>query len=308
MTRRALLVVAALGSLGASPSARAGDAVIVVGGSATDHDRSTVVFAVGEAARKDGWTFRAKAPTKKESDAILGCQETSAPWNCIPLSLKGSGTERALILTVDNRQTDYGAPMVVVIGKVIAADTRIFAVKQRQCVQCADDKLGEAATELTVELLRDISIREGRTVIHVRSMPKGAQVMLDGTAVQVTDAALNTYPGKHVVILDLAGFERAIREVTAERGKTADITVELKPSVRKAGNTESRLSRALPYALIGVGAAAVVAGSILYAVDEDHSPSGGKTYHDTAPAGVAIGAVGLAVAGAGAFFWYRGSF
>src|SRR5262249_53698897 len=157
-------------------------------------------------------------------------------WNCIPATLQGSGTRRALILKVDNRQTETGAPMVVIVGKLLAADTQAFGVKQRQCIQCADDKIGAAASELAQELLREAAVREGRTVIEVHSTPTGAQIMLDGTAVQVTDAALSTYPGKHVVILDLAGFQREIREVTVERGKTAALAVDLKPSVtRQAG-------------------------------------------------------------------------
>lgn len=303
--KRTLLLAAMLGCLGASV-ARADEVVIVTAGSATEHDRATVSAAVGEVARSDGWTLRAKPPSKKESESLANCQEPSAPWNCILASLRASGVQRALILTVDSRQTEYGAPMVAVLGKAIAADTQVSAVKQRQCIQCADDKLAATASELTVELLREIAVREGRTVIEVHSTPQGAQVMLDGTAVQVTNAALSTYPGKHVVILELPGFEREIREVTAERGKTTALAIDLKPSVT-TGHRTTPPSRALPYTLIGAGAAAVVAGVILYAIDEDPSPSGGRTYRDTAPAGVAVGVAGLAVAGAGAFLWYRAS-
>lgn len=300
--KRTLLLTAMLGCLGASV-ARADEVVIVTAGSATEHDRATVSAAVGEVARSGGWTLRAKPPSKKESESLASCQEPSAPWNCILASLRASGVQRALILTVDSRQTEYGAPMVVVLGKAIAADTQVSAVKQRQCIQCADDKLAAAASELTVELLREIAVREGRTVIEVHSTPQGAQVMLDGTAVQVTNAALSTYPGKHVVILELPGFEREIREVTAERGKTMALAIDLKPSVTTVHRPPP--SRVLPYALIGGGAAALIAGGILYAIDEDPSPSGGRTYRDTAPAGVAVGVAGLAVAGVGAFLWYR---
>jgi PEGA domain len=308
MKRWPLLFVTALSWCAATRAARADEAVIATGGSATEHDRATVAAAAEAVARDDGWSVRAKPLSKKETESLLTCQDSVSPWTCVPGSLHANGAYRALILTVDGRQTDAGAPVVVVVGKLIAPDTHAFAVKQRHCVQCADDKLGAAAADLTLELLRDIAVREGRTIIEVRSTPNGAQVSLDGRPVQVTDAALNTYPGQHVVVIEKPHYQREIREITVARGKTAELAVVLRQSETTTDDhTSSRPSRVVPFALIGVGAAAVVTGIILYAVDEDPSPTGGKRYWDTAPAGVTVGSIGLAAAAVGTYLLYRDS-
>lgn len=57
--------------------------------------------------------------------------------------------------------------------------------------------------------------------------------------------------------------------------------------------------------LVVGGATALTAGVLLYALDQDPSPKLGKTYWDTAPSGVAIGALGLASIGVGAWAWTR---
>jgi hypothetical protein len=57
--------------------------------------------------------------------------------------------------------------------------------------------------------------------------------------------------------------------------------------------------------LVVGGSTALAAGVLLYAFDQDPSPKLGKTYWDTAPSGVAIGALGLASIGVGAWAWTR---
>lgn len=67
----------------------------------------------------------------------------------------------------------------------------------------------------------------------------------------------------------------------------------------RAGRTGSRLA---PRVLVGAGAAALVAGSVLYAIDQD--PAGpSSVYRNTAPAGIAVGAVGLAAVSVGLWLW-----
>jgi hypothetical protein len=57
--------------------------------------------------------------------------------------------------------------------------------------------------------------------------------------------------------------------------------------------------------LVVGGSTALAADVLLYAFDQDPSPKLGKTYWDTAPSGVAIGALGLASIGIGAWAWTR---
>lgn len=286
--------------------AHAEEAVVVIGGSATEHDRAIVQAAAEAATRNDDWTVRSKPLTKKETSSLLECHDSPSPWTCVPASLHTSGVYHALVIAVDSKQADNGAPMVVVTGKVIATNTPASSGKQRYCVQCADDRLTATASDLTQELLHDIAVREGHTVIEVRSSPSGAQIVLDGRPVQATNASLNTFPGKHVVVLEKPGFQREIREIIASRGKTAEMEITLQPSVTSDTiHATPGPSRVVPGVILGIGAAAVAAGILLYAIDEAPSPTGGRRYWDTAPAGVAIGVAGLATAGLGAYLRFR---
>jgi hypothetical protein len=50
--------------------------------------------------------------------------------------------------------------------------------------------------------------------------------------------------------------------------------------------------------LVGAGTATVVVGGVLYAIDQDPS-----RMRDTGPAGIAVGAVGVAALGMGLWLW-----
>jgi len=310
MRRSRVMMLATIIWLTAPRFAQAQQGTIVITGSATEHDRAIVRAAAEESTRDDGWSLAPKPPTKKETEALLGCDDSNAPWTCVPQSLHSIGIDHVLIVAVDTRQADNGAPMVVVSAKAIITDSHTSAGKQRHCTQCADDKLTGTATELIQELLRDIAVREGHTVIEVRSTPSQAQVVLDGRPVQATDASLNTYPGRHIVIIEKPGFRREIREVSVDRGKTAELTLVLTPAKKTPPivvTTSPRPSGLVPGILAGVGVTAIAAGIILVAIDEDPSPTGGRRYWDTASAGVAIGAAGIVTAGVGAVLWRRAS-
>jgi hypothetical protein len=60
--------------------------------------------------------------------------------------------------------------------------------------------------------------------------------------------------------------------------------------------------RLAPGLLVGAGAAALVTGGVLYAIDQD--PGGpNPVYRNTAPAGIAVGAVGLVAVSVGLWLW-----
>ncbi|MBV8758988.1 MAG: hypothetical protein JO257_16995 [Deltaproteobacteria bacterium] len=71
--------------------------------------------------------------------------------------------------------------------------------------------------------------------------------------------------------------------------------------------TEDPLARNLPYGLVGGGALLLVTGVILIAVDQSPDPHGPqpKSLRDTETAGIALGLIGAAAAGAGSYLWWR---
>ena len=66
--KRLLLLVAAFPLLLAqSARAEVQSGMLVVGGGATEHDRTTISGAIERAVRDEGWSLPPKPPTKKEA-------------------------------------------------------------------------------------------------------------------------------------------------------------------------------------------------------------------------------------------------
>jgi len=67
--------------------------------------------------------------------------------------------------------------------------------------------------------------------------------------------------------------------------------------------TRATPSRLMPQLLIGGGVAALVAGGVLYAIDQDPAMTPTYLYRNTAPAAVAVGSVGIAAMTMGLWWW-----
>ena len=74
--------------------------------------------------------------------------------------------------------------------------------------------------------------------------------------------------------------------------------------------SEARPQPLLAYGIAGAGAAALITGVILIAIDQDPPDPKGEqppTYGDTATGGFVLAVAGAAAIGAGAYLWWRGS-
>lgn len=297
-----ILVVLAIAAWASPRPVRADDGSVVVGGAAAAADRSVVGAAVAAAARDAGWTLSRDPVAAPDVERLLACSDAIQPWACVPASLAGRGIRRIFVFAVERRQTASGAPMVVLTAKLIALAPGGLAVRQRFCEQCADDRVAEASAELARQLLQDLAVRSGRTVLDVASTPPGARVTLDGQPVGATDAMFHTFPGDHVVLIEKSGFRTERRTVTAEEGRTAVVAVALAPEARPAvpadapvepaGDTPRR-SRALLGALAGGGALAVLAGGVLIELGGRGGPGDKYRYAGATPAGAVLGFAGV---------------
>ncbi len=289
-------------------NARAESGIVVVGGTAEERVRTTATTAIEKAVQDAGWSLATKKLSPKERDGLLACKQPT-PSACVPPTLASAGIHQLVVVTIDTASSDDGSPMFVLVGRVIITNPQATQFNKRHCERCADDRLQSEATTLVAEMLRQLASQSGRTVVDIKSDPAGAQIVLDGQRIGITNSAFNTFPGKHVVILEKAGYLRETHEFVVEEGKTADVSLTLRASEVQTPETPpvTHRSRTVPGVVIGVGAAAAIGGVILYVVDEDQSPTGGKKYFDSAPAGVAIGIAGLVTVGAGAYLWRRAS-
>lgn len=238
--------------------ARADNGIIVVGGSADEHVRATAGAAIDAAAREIGWTVETKPLPKKDSDALLACKDPKL-FACLPASLNAAGVHLVLVVKVDNTVVD-GEPQFAIEGKLVTTSPQGYFWDRRYCQRCADDRLQQESTEFARELLRKNATTSGRTVVEIKSQPAGAQVTLDGTLVGVTDFATNSFPGKHVVLVEKPGFQSETQTFTVEEGKTAEVSITLHRSDVRTPGSPQHASRVVPGIAIGAGAALVAFG------------------------------------------------
>jgi hypothetical protein len=279
------------------------DGSLVVGGGAEDHDRAVVSAAVAAAAREGGWSLGREPVTTQDADRLLECGEPARPWACVPASVGGRAIRRIFVFSVDKRQADSGAPMVVLTARLIVTDPQALVVRQRFCVHCADDRLTEASTELVRQLLQDLAVRTGRTILDVASTPTGARITLDGHPIGATNGTFNTFPGPHVVIVEKLGYRPETRTVIAEEGKTAAVVVTLVPAAAAA--TAARPRHVISGALVAGGALAVIAGGVLLELGSRDGPDHKYRYAEATPAGAVLGVAGAAVCVVGVYLWRR---
>lgn len=284
--------------------------VVAVGGNAEENDRAAVSAGVLQAARVAGWQLPAKALSKKESAALLRCLEPGEPWGCIPSSIGAQGIYHALVIGAVRQQSEDGRPLVVLTGKLVVTKPRALVVHQRFCEHPTDDKLTRESADLAQQLVQELAVRIGRTVLDVSSTPSGAQITLDGAAIGATSTTYNTYPGQHIVVLEKAGYVTQTHTIDAEEGKTATLAVTLRESERVTKQepitSPQSPSRRLPLALFGVGGVGVVTSGVLIYIGQQDGTEDKYLRSRATTIGVVSGIAGVAAIATGAYLWWRG--
>lgn len=116
--------------------AHADNGVVVIGGAAPEHDRTTVRTAIEATAREAGWTLQSKPLVKKDADALLNCRDATSPWTCVPASLSEGGVERVFVVAVDNKQGDNGVISRCVLDTRCSRCGRSRRVRRSTSMRC----------------------------------------------------------------------------------------------------------------------------------------------------------------------------
>jgi hypothetical protein len=280
--------------------------VISISGTAEERDRAAVQVGLTAATQAAGWQLPARPLTKKESAGLQTCLNPGEPWGCIPATLDSQGVYHALVVVAEKQQSDDGSPMVRLIGKLIVTRPRALIVQQRFCEHCADDKLTQAASDLAQQLMQELAVRIGRTILVVKSTPNGARIILDGEPVGATDTTFNTYPGEHIVVIEKAGFTTETLSITAEEGKTAEVAVALRASAHFEAAPPPPRSRLVPYGLIGAGSALIAGSSVLFVVGQRGGSDEKYRYPRATTFAIATGVTGVAAVSVGLYLLLRG--
>jgi PEGA domain len=305
MGRAVLVALALLSSIGVG-IASAETGIVAVRGTADDNARQVVQNAFDGIAIAVGWTHPENPLSKAELDRMFACKDPNMT-PCLPPAFASKHIDRVLLVTIDRNIADGGAAQLVIVGKLVAGDGKSPTFDRRYCDACADAQLEATAQDLARTLLQKDAAQSGHTMLKIESAPSGAAVTLDGHGAGVTDTELSTYPGHHTIVLEKPGFRSQTDEVDLKDGESQTLSTKLAPSSVAAmpAQPTTHGSMALPLATTIIGGLGVAAGVILYAVDQDPSPTGGKQYWNTAPAGVVTGIAGLVVLGASGYLWYR---
>jgi hypothetical protein len=303
---RTILRAAAIAALlvGSASRARADGAVLVVG-AVSPRDRDLIVDAIQSAGRALSLRFSAAAG-RDAADTSVACLHDQTPWSCIAPVIRGK--DQLVIVEIDSDRGG-GAPMTRVTAHLLIAGAKAVSFASRGCAMCNDEALKRTVGDLGRDLLQRAVARSGRTRLAIRSRPDRAQITLDGEPAGATDATLATYPGTHTIELRTPGYDAATREVIAVDGTTVDVAIPLQPETGRSNGAPgspdaSPRSRLGPALMIGAGAAAIVAGGLLIALDQDPSPHQ-RYYYDTAKYGVASLVAGGVAAVAGVTLWLR---
>jgi hypothetical protein len=221
------------------------------------------------------------------------------------IAAAAAGLPRVAFIMIQVDRDAAGNDAVTLTGWLFVADGAVRAAERRQCDACRLDALGQAATGLITAMMT--ATDAGTATLSLTSSPPGATVAVDGAPVGATPTTYQVAAGTHQVTFTLDGHTPVTHDVTITVGEVKTLDAPLAPAGPGAGKGGRGPSRALPYALIGGGAAALLAGVVLVVMDEDPTPSNTTepTYFDSARGGVPLAAVGGLAVGAGIYLLTR---
>jgi PEGA domain len=317
-----LALVALLASLLTSSLAFGSGVVVIVGGDADTDTRRKLASAVEQGLGDHREEPRQIAFDAAEVNALVGCVSREASKECASdfMRSRTDGASRAIVLSVARD----GRANATITGWVLARDGTILVIDQGVCDACTPAKLKDVTMELLAVLLREVEARMMPTILAVRTTPSGAQVEIDGRIVGESNAQrpleYRVYAGAHRIVVQLRGYETAIRSVQVVAGETRPIEVELvalpgtlKPAASAsqpaiATSPHHQRTRWGAWLTLGAGAIAASTGIALIIADQDASRSPDVTQpydrRETMTLGIVSASLGAAAVGAG-LWWLR---
>jgi hypothetical protein len=211
-----------------------------------------------------------------------------------------SKTNTIIFAKVDLKVGDDSPERTVTLSVFWFDKTREPLAERRYCERCTDVTLRSTADELMAALVALGGNAKTAGKVKISSTPAGAKVVIDGDAIGVTPLEYDLKSGSHKVTVSHADHREDSRDFTISSGETTTLDISLE--------TSGRSKKLVPAILLGSGAALLVTGVVLFALDEDHpAPVGPQepTYRDTAPLGIGLAIGGAVVGGIGGYLLYR---
>ncbi|HSS03422.1 MAG TPA: PEGA domain-containing protein [Kofleriaceae bacterium] len=292
----ALAVLIALRSPARADSG-VGDIGVVVTGETSMQPQLTA--QIGEWLSRHG---HALVPSPLPPDAItqlVDCIVISDRKCAREIVEKRALTPRVVLAQLDSKNLGGGARDITVTAYWF--DKGHDAVAERKtCERCTVQSLRVTADEILRKLLGS-----GDGHVKLKSSPPGARIIIDGQPIGVTPLDWDLPQGKHTIAMDKRGFVAASREIAVVTDRTDTLALDLAPVAGPEGRASWK--RIVPIAMVVAGGAAVVAGGVMVALDQDTGPNEPLVIRNTGPGGVALMISGAVVGGTGAFLLFRSS-
>lgn len=294
-------------------AARAERTALLVSGTAPPHARELARSAMTAAVKAERSEVIATSFTQAEAETAKQCMASKPPWDCMKGLAKAKGIEQLVISSVDGGLSDTGEPTVQITTYLLAKTLGHALVDRRYCDPCTDASLASLAGELAQTQLRRLATLRGTTLISIHPTPRNARITLDREVQIAPDIALATYPGPHVIQLELEGHHSETRTFEAVEGTTVSVSVVLRPIAERRAEPAPvppppRSSRTLPIVVGALGASAIVAGAVLIAVHEP--PASGPSHasestYATRTPGIVTTIGGALALGTSIYLWRR---
>jgi hypothetical protein len=171
---------------------------------------------------------------------------------------------------------------------------------RRACEECSVDLMRSTVEEMLGMVVDASKLERGRLALH--SKPEGMTVLLDNENIGITPLEREVPAGEHRIVLMHRGQAVGERTLKVHSEVTAEITIPVTlPAEPAQSNRRSPLVGGL---VMGLGAAALATGIVLYATSEEDD--GSKLYYrDTKGLGLGVAAGGAVITGLGVWLWLR---
>ena len=319
-TRTAFIVAACIALWVPAARAEAEDttgAVIVQG--AVNREVSVTAKAAAATLNAAGWQIKDVVFTDKETKAAIACLPSDLATGCASATLKSKHVARVAIFSLT---LNSATQELVITGRLMVPGVGLVPMGQRFCDHCTDDTLTASTRELLQDLLHQLAVASGRTVLEVITVPAGAMFLVDQKPSGSTNNKVAIAPGEHVLRIEKPGYLTVERHVKGVEGSTTKVEITLEAEDpkhpvakvaiagdRKRPTPQAHRSRTAPAALMIIGGVAVVSGAVVLAFNESDPRAAARTeqpryYTRTiVPGGITIAAGAIAV-GVG-YFWWR---
>jgi hypothetical protein len=280
-----------------SPARADGDVGVIVTGEGSVQPQ--IAAQIADWLSRHGHTL---VPSPLPSDAItalIDCVVISDRSCARSVVEKRGKSTRMLFAQIDSKNNAGGGTRDVTLTAYWFDRGHDAIAERKVCQRCTVQSLRTTADEIMRKL-----VGSGDGQVKLKSNPAGARIVVDGQPIGVTPLDWDLPRGKHTIAMDKPGFTPASREIIVVSDRTDTLSLELVPTVSpQRGSSWPRIAAV---AMVISGGAAVVAGGVMVAIDQDLGPSEPAVIRNTGPAGVALMIGGAVVGGAGSYLlWFR---